>query len=582
LNQPALGNGANDEVLKGEGGEVYRNTNTTFGDIGTDDFVIELIGKWHDSGSAGYVVNKGISSGVRWHIRFDGGNGTAFFQVSDGVTTKTISFPSAVGEGEFFHAIYFFDRSGSAVCYLNSAQGTAVDISTIGSLTVNTEELSLLSNSNLASKSESGIVQASMWQKSSWLSTHLNADIAAERFYKWSGLYPKRATGTAIPTAYTRAGSAYAMKWNGTSYDMLNCGSGVPRVDYVKDDSGVEFKGMLIEPAATNLNALSNDINNVGWTKTNITSINTSTGVSTPDSAIDYEGIIADATSGSHYVQRSFTAATDTYCLSAILKKGANKWARIQSISNARGCYFDLDLGVTSNPSGALTDYGIKDLGNGSHLCWIVDALTAGTNYMRVYTEFNDSGAAWSGDATSDYLYAGFAQCELGTKPTSRIVTAGATVTRPADSLQYNGDNVTAGQGAFVADVLIDAHTSGDLTFLYNLSDGGATTERVVGQIEANTAYPRFRAIDSGSTQWTILGATDIRDGDIKRVRHTWETNNAKQYIDGALDGTPDTSATVPTGIDEIDIGQTVTDTNQLNGRIRNVQIWAWPEENLG
>jgi hypothetical protein len=504
--------------------------------------------------------------------------GEVILRCEDGATVKQVS-AGTVGSGEFFFITWYMDRSGSGVAYTNNVQGTPLDISTLGD-TDDPAQMTILATTGGFNDFGGGIVYLGLWQKAAWFSTHLNATEEANDFYKWSGLYPKRATGTAVPTAYTRAGSAYAMKWNGSSYDMLNCGSGVPRVDYVKDDSGVEFKGMLIEPAATNLNALSNDINNVGWTKTNITSINTSTGVSTPDSAIDYEGIIADATSGSHYVQRSFTAATDTYCLSAILKKGANKWARIQSISNARGCYFDLDLGVTSNPSGALTDYGIKDLGNGSHLCWIVDALTAGTNYMRVYTEFNDSGAAWSGDATSDYLYAGFAQCELGTKPTSRIVTSGATVTRPADSLQYNGDNVTAGQGAFVADVLIDDFDTTEDPRFFSISDG--TSTNIIRSYINTSERMVFQGIDGGVTQWSIAGSSDISDGDAHKIRGIWETNNAKMYVDGSIEGTPDTSCTVPAGLTDLDIGQNQADARQLNGRIRNVQIWAWPEENLG
>jgi hypothetical protein len=576
-----LGNGANDEALQFNAGKRYEDPAVSFGTFSTNDFTVGIVGK--GIGANGTVVathrNPGVSHG--WQVFISGTSLVIRIETSTGSTDVT----SGTIDGGAFIARVYVDRSGFAQWYVNgAASGAAVDVSARSGTLDDGTNLNIGATTTGGGPYDAGVVLITGHEKSGWFSTHLNASHAAEEFYKWSGLYPKRATGTALPTAYTRAGSAYAMKWNGTSYDMLNCGSGVPRVDYVKDDSGVEFKGMLIEPAATNLLTYSNDLS-TGWTGVRATFDN-ATGITTPDSAIDFQGIVASAdVTTSHYGYLTYTATTANTCLSAICKKGDQDWVAIVNLDflgdpAAPTAWFNLSTGAKGSSINGVVDYGIDDLGGGIYRVWQVSTNDAGAAFMAIFPSPSDGSFNFTGDASTVSTYAAFAQVELGTKPTSRIVTSGATVTRPADSLQYNGDNVTAGQGAFVADdVLIDDHAPSDNAYAFAITDGSATN-RII-HFSNTTPITRFVGTDAGVGQWS-MGAADWSDGDAHKIRAAWETNNAKLFFDGVQDGTPDTSCTIPTGLTDVDIGQYFNDTDQLNGRIRNVQIWAWPEENLG
>jgi hypothetical protein len=575
LAQPALGNGTTDVSLTGQASNYYIDSGTTVGNIGTNDPKFKVIGKV--TGTTSVIAAK-RNGAVGWEIGIDASD-RMYCTIDDGVGSATI-VSAALEIGTFIDADLYLDRSGSGQWYVdNAASGSPVVISGAALTLDSATSLSILADSGGNSPTDFGLVYFSLTHSAAWFSTHLNATDHATDFYKWSGLYPKRATGTALPTFYTRAGSAYATKWNGSSYDMLNCAAGVPRVDHVLDDSSAAFKGMLIEPAATNLFTYSNDINNAAWVKVRST-VDTSAGTTTPDSNIDYQGIVASSdASTTHHVSDSVTTTAVDYCFSGIFKQGDQPAIKLNNFTTGAFGFFDLTDGTIGTNSG-LTDYGSVNLGGDNWLIWIVMTCTAAANNFILFPCPSKTSDTFTGDDSTVSTYAAFMQIELGTKPSSRIVTTGATVTRPADSLQYNGDNVTAGQGAFVADVLIDDHVPDDGMYLV-FGANNAGTSYMNAFAASTTGLVRAQGFE-GSTQWNMLGSTDIVDGDTHKVREIWEANNAKLYIDGSLEGTPDTSSIAIGAFDKIDVGQNFSASQQLNGRIRNIQIWPWAEENLG
>jgi hypothetical protein len=100
----------------------------------------------------------------------------------------------------------------------------------------------------------------------------------------------------------------------------------------------------------------------------------------------------------------------------------------------------------------------------------------------------------------------------------SYIKSAGAEVTRPADSLQYNGDNVTAGQGAFVADCLWDDHDLPSTVYAFVASDG--TSNNRTASFINSSDNPVWFGADGGVAQWNIAGSTDMIDGETPE-KHT-------------------------------------------------------------
>jgi hypothetical protein len=579
LAQPALGNGTTDVSLTGQASNYYIDSGTTVGNIGTNDPKFKVIGKV--TGTTSVIAAK-RNGAVGWEIGIDASD-RMYCTIDDGVGSATI-VSAALEIGTFIDADLYLDRSGSGQWYVdNAASGSPVVISGAALTLDSATSLSILADSGGNSPTDFGLVYFSLTNSAAWFSTHLNATDHATDFYKWSGLYPKRATGTALPTFYTRAGSATAEKWNGTAYDILNCGAGVPRVDWQSNG----FKGMIIEPGAvTNLFQYSED--STQWTAIDAGDVFGAAAGKAPNREDTLVSLTADSTDGQHGGIESdnptLTAANYTY--SRYFLKGDNDliWLEDTTVANTQ-TWFNLATGaVGTNIGSAVVDTHIKgpfysDLGD-IYRVGITILGTAAAHTFNWGSSVTDGDETFPGDGATVNCYTWGAQCVVGNLMSSYIATTGATVTRPADSLQYNGDNVTAGQGAFVADVLIDDFETSTNLRIFTLDDG--SNQNWIGSYVNTSDTPAFLGVNTGGVEWNIGGNDDITDGDAHKIRCIWETNNAKQYVDGALDGTPDTSNTPPTGITAVNIGQYWDASQSLNGRIRNIQIWPWAEENLG
>lgn len=488
-------------------------------------------------------------------------------------------YSAALTAGDTVKAKLYIDRSGSGQFTINGANsGSAVVVSGSAASLSNSGNLALFSDTF----GECSIIRWALASKDAWFSTHLNASDALDDFYKWTGLDAIKSTGNSAPNFFTRATEGYVDKYDSTTgyTSMIKCSSGLPRIGTIRDDSGNVFSGLLKEDTVENVIPYSNDINNAAWDKT-LVSIDTSTGVSTSDPDTDFQGIVSSAASANHYIREDYVYANSTYCWSAEMKKGDQTWVRFY-IGDGQSAYFNLETGLLDGTQ-TFDDAGIIDKGNGRLLCWATATATGGSMAFQIHpSSSSTSSSSTTGDGSTVSTYVSFVQVELGNYPTSRIVTSGTAKTRNADLLQYSGaDNITAGQGTVVCEVLIGARTPASELSIATISDGGSTDEMIRTYVDSGTVVPIFEAVDSTVSQWTITGTTDVADGSKHTVRCLWENNNAKQYVDNTLDGTPDTSCTAPTGLDEIDIGQNSSSSMQLNGWIRNFRIYGFASSDV-
>jgi hypothetical protein len=180
-------------------GKAFKASSSSVYDITTEDFVIEVVCKIPNSATNDnqrilfksstrlyqiYTVNSSGSTILRLGIN-DGSNSASF----DSATFATYTVA---------HTLWVLDRSGSGICYSNGVAGSAVSISSVGSLT-NICDFHLLNTDSLNRGFETSVYYVSMWKKASWLDTHLQADLAKERFAKLMSIYPVLALGTALP-----------------------------------------------------------------------------------------------------------------------------------------------------------------------------------------------------------------------------------------------------------------------------------------------------------------------------------------------------------------------------------------------
>jgi hypothetical protein len=189
---------------------------------------------------------------------------------------------------------------------------------------------------------------------------------------------------------------------------------------------------------------------------------------------------------------------------------------------------------------------------------------------------------AASGGPLSCYTWGG--QVEDNTKySTSDIVTTAAIRTRLADTLEYKGDDGNLGgvgseqRGTIKCRVLLpDATLPGGACFV-EITDGASHNDRILA-FRCDTGYdePRIYTSAGGVAANTNKASAGIADGDIHELKARFDTDGVGQIVDGALDPSPETSATdMPDDLDRITVGQYYgSATVQPNGLIADLEIY--------
>lgn len=163
------------------------------------------------------------------------------------------------------------------------------------------------------------------------------------------------------------------------------------------------------------------------------------------------------------------------------------------------------------------------------------------------------------------------AQLELGSFATSFIETAGTTVTRTPDELSYDAGDIKQGEGSIILEfnqLGIDA----DNPRLIELNDTTANNTISLESVSDSNAV--LSIINGGVSQANITtGASGYSYNVANKIGATYKDDEVKLFLNGVLIGT-DTSATIPTNITTIAIGQDSAGANQTNGNIKNVKIF--------
>ncbi len=230
--------GTNDDSVKFNSGGYYRASTASIGDITTEDMVVECIVRMsafqplvlfgHRTGAVpGWKVATTTATRLFCTI----GSGTT--QISAGVT-------GILTANCWYHVLFFLDRSGSSISYVNGVASAAVDISALVAASLSTDDLFTVgAASDGGNACDCPIALLAMWKQASWLDTHLQAALALERFNKLLNLMPQVALGTAAPTAQTRASATHL----NNAGELYRVGANWLRV---------ESPGYFCEPAATN------------------------------------------------------------------------------------------------------------------------------------------------------------------------------------------------------------------------------------------------------------------------------------------------------------------------------------------
>lgn len=566
-------------------GKIYQSTNSSFGDIGTEDFIIEAFFKAASSVADGNtVISKYNESGNGWNIT---GSSTSYrFQAIGTAGEAAINL--GLGAWNIIHC--FFDNSDSASTGMRiilNGIGVGTSGHTAGISLSNSTFITLGARGNENNKSRCTTGYVAVWKRDSWFAggsqntTDWNS-FAAERSSRIMGYYPNRFVGVGTPAIRSRATTAYLDRIldEGTNERRLFLvGSGWSRFCKRKEESDDGYlTGALIEGPHTNKCLRSQTFSNATWIKANLTIAD---GYMAPDADLTAAAMVVDNADGYHSVHQDIAGTAVLHTFSVFAKAGTRNFITLEVADGYGDGYsssFNLSNGTLGNiirgsPSRRIESYG-------SNWYRVQISFTASVlNYnWKIFASNDINNASYAGANGELAAYIWGAQVEANTGgntiASSYIVTTTAAATRNQDLVAYPITSNWPGGSPATIDVqyLFPNYSVQAATRIFELGDTG---NNVIRQWEQNTVSST--GVLSAATQWAISGP-DTSDGYIHSLRTLAVTNNVRIYLDGALLGT-DTSASIIDGTaasSNISIGKrgAAAVDGPANGIIGQMRIW--------
>jgi hypothetical protein len=331
-----------------------------------------------------------------------------------------------------------------------------------------------------------------------------------------------------------------------------------PRFDY--NPATLAAQGLLVEEQRTNLLTYSKDFNTGGvWNKTNTTvTVNT---VTSPSGAVDGSTLTGSATNAEHRLFQNITTS-NAITLSIFAKKGTHDFLQIRTQNISSGFVnFDLNLGTLS----ATTATGkIENFGNGWFRCTANFPAFLITNISyNLVTSLASIRAETNTVATSLSIFG--AQLENGTFSTSYIPTTAAQATRAADVVTITGTNFSSwyrqDEGSLYAEVVYNGQLTGSSleTNSIFLDDGSADNRFSIRTMRDTSSALADVSVVSGTVSQMDTTGVAVSTGVVYKRAFAFALNNAIPCVNGVLDGTTDTSFTVPVGVNRLAVDSTTS-----------------------
>jgi hypothetical protein len=578
--------GSDDDSVCFNASDYYQAPNTGFGQIATEDFILEVVFQTADLVGTNSIAGT-RNAGVGWQFFTAGVDDTLRFRMEDSGANNTV-ISAALNPYTWYYVLLFANRSGSAQFYIDGvASGAAKGIAT-SVLTLDSTVAFCIGSQATGTNPFSGCCSyLALWKKAAWLTSHLNPDTAAERFRLLAGYWPQLAKGTAAPTVSTRAYAAYQEKIESGKSRLYLMGS-----EHLRVESDGTRSGILVEPQAKNHLDWSNIF--AGYAlEDGGDSINDNNDTS-PDNLTRSACLVCDNTNGNHGMSDTTPGnlTADKTCFSAWCTTGLADWVKLEdtTIANAH-CWFNLAtgaLGTRGSGSDEAKFVGgdriyLGPSGETTRRAYIRFMGTVAPHTFRVRPVDGDGVDTFSGGNGADPTIHTFGwQVETGERPTSLVETAGATATRLADSLQFKADDGNIGgvgselRGSCQFMVKFPSYTNATARALAVLSDGGSVDDRIRIAC-ATTGYARVLVYAATVNTVDITGTNVLlTDGEWHRIWVTWQENDVRLYVDGVLEGR-DTSCAIPNDLDRMDIGQSVSSAEQPGARIADAQFYRRP-----
>jgi hypothetical protein len=544
-------------AVAGASGETWQAASAASTTVTTGDLVFEAWVQSVTSGDTIFATYADATANGGYELQ-----STGRVILADGVNLA-LGANSTCPAGSWCHVIAFCDWGSQCTGYINGASPATASIATITTLTAGTPgKLTVGSRSTISSSFCTGcnIGFFRMWVgPTSWFSSSTQAAVALERAARVWGFYPQVAAGAATPLNMTRATTQ--------TCDIDRDGDGITRyftlgnnalcVARRKDANSVYAAGYRDESGATNLALQSRTMDDVAWTKLNVTA--TANATADPDGTTTAEAMAQVASAGdvAHCFTQAPTLTATTYSLSALFKASTQAFAYINDATIANGAaWINLSTCAAGTQQAGVSRVYTESLGNGWCRLGTNVAGTAAAHTIQLCAASADNTTTYDGGVgTATQVFVTRAQVEAHTVPSSPIDTTSATATRNPTDLEYAATgNVIAASGSVVMGTLagVNAFNGRQL-----LTIGTVSTDMITFT-PGGAGVPVWGGTAGGAAQWNITGTSSLLSANpvFHVVRGTWITDNFHYYFDGTEEGTPDVSGTVVTFGNGIFVGE--------------------------
>jgi hypothetical protein len=547
------------------GQATYVADSPALGEVGADDFVLELV--FRAPSRASVIAKLGPVTG--WSLETTGN--VLSLTLRDTVQTAAVPteplnpIDPPLGRMSWTHCLFWVSRAegGRADCNgrvgVLTALGGLGDLTSTGSLTVG-GMADQGDSTQLAVFTLFRVAPGQLGPAAGWL------DVGRRRFADLTGTRARNADGSALPKAGLRESPATVdMDLDPTQLRRLFLvGPDWPRIACRADAAGARDCGYLSEarrqrrvPAGPS-----------GWAATGLT-INLGRAVFAGDGLMD--ALIPSAAAGPHSLSFTGTFAGARQALSFFAR--AEQGKRIGATAGDRGlAIFDLGAGtVVTAPAGV--DASIESWRGGLFRCAYVFAPPAGPLTYGVHLLDDAGNQAFAGDGTTAWVDLAGLQLDVGQAYAGTLLAADD---QAADTLTFVGNDGNFPPGAtggVSLRVLLPPGPRLTDQAIVNFNRGGTFEDQIQLYVRGDTAQLEFYGLRGGATDWTLVSAGALTDGLRHMLGARWAVTTASLQVGTVQIVQPSliTDAT-PFAFDRIDVGFS-NSSGHLEGLIAGLQI---------
>jgi hypothetical protein len=369
----------------------------------------------------------------------------------------------------------------------------------------------------------------------------------------------------------TRASTKLRIGSNGLYGSVAN---NVPAFEFNTDGT---YRGLLVEPGATNLIVRSNTFSDAAWTKTATLASDTTispSGVQDASTFTDSSGSFLDVRTGLITI-----TGNARYVASVYVKKTTGSLTHYAGIAVLLSSVATrVDYGIINTTTGVVNRDASSTVSSATYSSanfgeyWRVsvtfqdDQLNTSARII-LYPALSSNGTSIS-DAAQGANVFWQAQLELGSVATSPIVTTAGTAIRVADVVSLTGASSLIGQqeGTIFAEVQINSFANAGVFF--SVSDA-TTSNRVQlykftdGKIYGDRISATQSALTSISTSALSVGTY--------RIAFAYKSGDSALFINGVQVGSTAGQTFTFGAMGKVNIGSRFDDTQIFNDGIRFV-----------